>query len=83
MIYLTAFLTSFVYIGLKCCQQLNVVHKQYLWILPTSMSMALCEVYVISTTAKSGFGLIAFAIGLGAGLGCMASMYLHGKLTKK
>lgn len=83
MMYLTAFATSFLYIFLKCAQQLNVVHKQYLWVLPTSMSMALCEVYVISTTAKTGFGWLAIAIGLGAGLGCMASMYLHGKLTKK
>ena len=83
MIYLTAFATSFVYIFLKATQQLNVVHKQYLWVLPTSMSMAACEVFVISTTAKNGFGWIALAIGLGAGLGCMASMYMHGKMTKK
>lgn len=83
MIYLTAFGTSFLYIFLKCYQQLNVVHKQYLWVLPTSMAMAACEVYVISTAAKTGFGWLAIAIGLGAGLGCMASMWLHGKMTKK
>ena len=83
MIYLTAFLTSFVYIALKATQQLNVVHKQYLWVLPTSMAMAVCEVYVIATTAKNGFGWLAIAIGLGAGLGCMASMWLHGRLTRK
>ncbi len=83
MIYLTAFATSFLYIFLKCYQQLNVVHKQYLWVLPTSMAMAACEVFVIATTAKTGFGWIALTIGLGAGLGCMTSMYLHGRLTRK
>jgi len=82
MTYLIAFATSFVYIALKATQQLNVVHKQYMWVLPTSMAMALCEVYVIATAAKTGFGWLAFFIGLGAGLGCMTSMYFHGKLTK-
>lgn len=82
MNYLLAFAASFIFVGLKAFQTLNVSQKQYILVLPTSMLMAICEVYVIATTAKNGFGLIALAIGLGAGLGCMASMYLHGKLTK-
>lgn len=82
MSYLIAFVTSFVFIFLKAWQNLNVVHKQYMWVLPTSMAMATCEVYVIATTARTGYGWIVLAIGLGAGLGCMASMYMHGKITK-
>lgn len=80
--YLFAFISSFCFVGLKSFQQLNVVHKQYMLVLPTSMLMALCEVYVIATVAKSGFGWLAVVIGVGAGLGCMTSMYVHGKITK-
>jgi hypothetical protein len=82
-IYLLAFFTAFVFIFLKAFQQLNVVNKQYLWVLPTSMSMAACEVYVIATTARNGYGWIVLAIGLGSGFGAMASMWVHAKVTKK
>lgn len=83
MTYLLAFAAAFVFIFLKAWQQLNVVHKQYLWILPTSMSMAVCEVYVIATTAQNGWGWIVLAVGLGSGLGAMASMWLHERVTGK
>jgi hypothetical protein len=47
-----AFTSSFLFFALKSWQQFNVVHKKYWWILPTSMAMALCEVYVVATVAK-------------------------------
>jgi len=81
--YALAFTSSFIFVALKSWQQLNVVHKKYWWILPTSMAMALCEVYVVATVAKNGWGIIALAIGLGAGLGSMLATWLHSKLTAK
>lgn len=81
--YGLAFVAAFVFIFLKAFQQLNVVHKQYFLVLPTSMLMAVCEVYVIATTAKNGWGWIVLAIGLGSGLGAMASMWVHERVTKK
>lgn len=81
--YSLAFVASFVFIFLKAFQQLNVVHKQYLWVLPTSMLMAVCEVYVIATTAQTGWGWLVLWVGLGSGLGAIASMYTHGRLTGK
>lgn len=83
MIYLLAFVAAFVFIFLKAFQQLNVVHKQYLWILPTSMLMAVCEVYVIVATASNGWGWIVLVIGLGSGLGALTSMWVHGRITGK
>lgn len=80
--YILAFTTSFFFVGLKSIQQLNVVHKKYWWIVPTSMTMALCEVYVVSTVAKNGWGLIALVIGFGAGLGSMIATWLHDKMMK-
>jgi hypothetical protein len=47
------------------------------------MLLAVCEVFVILAAVKNGIGWIAFWIGLGSGLGAMASMYLHQKVTGK
>ena len=81
--YFLAFFASYIFIFLKAFQQLSVVHKNYAWVLPTSMCMATCEVYVIATTAKNGWGWLVLFIGLGSGLGAMSSMWVHGRFIKK
>lgn len=81
--YILAFFASLVFVGLKSTQQLNVVHKQYWWILPTSLAMASMEVFVVATVAKNGWGWLALAIGLGAGIGAMAATWLHDKYITK
>lgn len=82
MIYLAAFLTSFLNIGLRSFQQLNVMHRKYWWILPTSMCMAACEALILLSYVHNGWGWIVLAIGLGGGLGSVSSTYLHTKLHK-
>lgn len=81
--YLLAFGASFFFVGLKSWQQLNVVHKKYWWILPTSWAMASAEVYIVATVARSGWGWLVFWIGLGSGLGAIAATYVHGRITGK
>ncbi len=83
MIALTLFITSFIFVGLRSIQQLNVVHKCYMWIVPTSMLMATCEVYVIATSSHVGWGLMVLPIGIGGGLGSLCSTYLHSRLVKE
>lgn len=80
--YLLLFSSSLAFVGLKSWQQLNVVHRKYWWILPTSMLMAVCEVFVISKISSNGFGLIVLFVGFGAGLGSMAATWLHDYLMK-
>lgn len=82
MTYLLAFGASFVFIFLKAFQQLNVVHKQYLMVIPTSIAMSTCEVLVIYLVAKQGWGWLVLFTGGGGGLGCVVAMYLH-KFTNK
>lgn len=78
-----AFVASLVFVGLKAFQQLNVVHGQYLAVLPTSLAMAACEVFVVANVARAGWHWpLVFAVGIGAGLGCCASMWIH-KRTRK
>lgn len=69
---------SFVYVGLRSFQQLNVVHRQYLKVLPTSFAMAAADVYLIALIASRGWNLYLVALyGLGAGLGAMTAMRIQ------
>ena len=82
MHYALAFITSYIYVGLKSLQQLNVVHQKYLWILPVSMMMAVCEVYVVASVAKNGWGWIVLSVGAGGGIGSITATWLHAKYLK-
>ena len=79
MSYFAAFVASFLYIFLKATQQLQVVNFRYARIVPTSLGMAACEVFImvnVIRTADSvgGLVLLALCIGAGSGLGCLAAM---------
>ncbi len=80
--YLLAFVASFGYVGLKSTQQLNVVHRQYWWIVPTSFAMAALEVFVVASMAKHGWGWLVFWVGLGSGLGSISATWIHSKVIK-
>ena len=81
--YVLAFLSSFGFVFLKSFQQLNVVKKAYMLIVPTSMLMAVAEVYIVATTARNGFQLgLVFLIGLGSGLGSVSATWLHSRYVK-
>jgi hypothetical protein len=81
---LTAGLASAVFVFLKAFQQRNVAFDNYIAVMPVSYLMAMAEVYVIGSVAVSGwhFPLVS-AIGVGAGLGCMAAMYIHHHIFRK
>ena len=82
MIYVLAFSASFIFVALKAFQQLNVMKSKYLWVVPTSMAMAVCEVLLIVKAAEYGWGLIVLPIGLGGGTGCLLSMKIHSIISK-
>lgn len=75
---LAAGVASAAFVFLKAFQQRNVAFDNYVAVMPISFLMACTEVYVIGSVAQAGwhFPLVA-AIGVGAGLGCMAAMFLH------
>jgi hypothetical protein len=79
MSYLFAFVASFVYIWAKATQQLQVVNFLYWRIMPMSLVMAACEVFIMVNVIKTadsfgGLVLLASCIGIGAGLGCLTAM---------
>lgn len=78
-----AFLVSCLYIFVKAFQQQNVTHLEYKWVLPTSMVMASCEVTMIGLVAWNQTYWMILPIGLGGGIGCMTSMYIHNKMRNQ
>lgn len=81
-LFFFSFVAAFCFVFLKAFQQLNVVHNKYLLVVPTSVVMAICEVYVMANVAQQGFHWsLVWAVGLGSGVGCMAAMWSHKRLT--
>lgn len=79
--YTAVFFVSFAYVALRSWQQLNVVHRKYWWIVPTSLLMATADVFIIANIAQTGWGWIALAYGLGGGLGSIGATYLHHRIA--
>lgn len=70
---------------LRSLQVLNITKQQWLWILPTSLGIATCEVYVISLIADSHLpklGLIV-AAGVGGTVGCFGAIWISQKFGGK
>lgn len=82
--YTLAFLTSFLYIGIKVFQQLNVQHRLYHLMVGTSFVMAVCEAVIVVAQTKHGFHWpTVCAVGLGAGLGSVAGTWMHHRYLEK
>ena len=78
------FFASMFYIVSKSFQQLNVVHKKYLWVIPTSLVLAHTEsrIWIYVTENPGDVNVISTLIGLGAGIGCCIAMWLHKRYLK-
>lgn len=78
------FVASYVNIFLRAFQQRNVAYNHYLAVMPISLCMAAVEVFTIAVVAASGFDLsYVISVGLGGGLGCISSMYVHNRMFKR
>ncbi len=81
---LYAGLAMFAFVFLKAWQQRNVAFDHYWPILPTSLLMALTEVYVISIIVRVGYDIpTVLAIGTGAGIGALLAMVLHKRVFRR
>lgn len=85
-LYLAAFAASYISVALKSTQQLQVVHYQFIRVIPVSYGMAGAEVFLISQIAMQGFGpsllVMVLAIGTGAWMGAITGMTLHRRFRK-
>jgi hypothetical protein len=74
---LLLFAISYVYIALKATQQLAVVNDHRKWVVPVSLALAFCEVTTVTVLAIHKNIWYFPWVGIGAGLGCLTTMYLY------
>jgi hypothetical protein len=82
MTWAAAFGLNFVYIFLKAIQQLNVVHNQFRWVVPTSILMGVCEVGIVLLVVRVDSLYIGIINGIGAGLGAVTAIITHRKFIR-
>jgi hypothetical protein len=88
---LLLFVINFIYIAFKAFQQKNVMHDNYVAMVPTSVGMAFCETFIMGTIAVIAVAgnswmhsvVNATAMGLGGGLGSVGATWYHNKLRGK
>jgi hypothetical protein len=72
--YVLAFVVMFVFIFLKAVQQIQVIRKEYKWILSVSTGMGLCEVSMVLLVVRTDSLLMGICTGVAGGLGCLLAM---------
>jgi hypothetical protein len=84
MLHLVAIaFASFVFVGLKAFQQLNVFHNEKALVFITSNLMAFAEVYLVVTYVKNGADIpLILTVGISNGCGCLTAMYLRKRFIK-
>lgn len=86
-LFIAIFAVNFVYVMLKAMQQKSVVADKKIFIIPTSIAMSACEVFMvgaIATLVLSSQSYWAFVpAGLGGGVGCILGMELFNRLNKE
>lgn len=82
-VYVLAGLASVVFIFARAFQQLNVMHHEWKWVIPTSLVMAMCEVTVVSAIVKATDPLMVAVLGISGGAGAIVSMFTHKSLRER
>lgn len=76
-----AYLTTAGSVGLKSLQYLNVQHRRFAFLLPTSFAMAALDYALVYIYIQNGPSII-LASGLGGATGCALSMFFDSKWRK-
>lgn len=83
-IYVLAGVISFVSVFFKAFQNRNYNFDNFKLVVPTSIAIAACELYLLSLLIRDGFSVIfVLVVGVGSGLGGMLAMELHNRFVKK
>lgn len=89
MIYITIFTLGFAKVAARAFQQKNVMHDQFLAVVPISYVMAYMELGFVGISAinavENGLWTIlpsGFAYGTGGWMGTWSAIWLHKRLQK-
>jgi hypothetical protein len=85
VIYFLVFLFVFGNVAVRAFQQINVIHRHWLRIPPTSYAFALFDVLVVLSLVDVAIEahsktLTVFAAGTGGWMGCFFAMWLSKRL---
>lgn len=80
--FLSVALPTFLFVGLRSIQQLNVMHHRITWVVPTSLCMALCEVTSLLNVIRGGWWSWV-PMFVGGCAGCILAMLLHRELRRR
>lgn len=77
-IFFLQMLASGGFVTFRAMQTINITKAQYWWILPTSLCIAFCEVYVIQMISSSTQDklVLVLSTGTGGALGCYLAMWI-------
>lgn len=77
------FAATFCYVLLRAFQQRNVAFDNHGWVIPTSYAMAVMDIYIVATVARSGWSIpLVLVNGTAAALGALCAMRLHRRFVK-
>lgn len=77
-LHATVFAANWMFIGLKSFQQRNVAFDNFYLIVPTSMLLAVAEVYVVAQIAVNGWRWdLVLTLGLAGGTGSLMATLFH------
>lgn len=84
-LFILQFLATFSIVGFRLLQNLNSVNSRYMWMLPTTLGIALSEIYIIDVIANGSLDKVPLIIAmtLGGWLGCVGATLLNNYLKKK
>ena len=86
-LFIAIFAVNFVYVMLRSFQQKSVIANKKMFIVPTSIAMSACDVFMISTIATLVIASQSYwsfiPAGLGGGAGCLLGMELFNRLNKE
>jgi hypothetical protein len=80
MIYLTAFWLAALSAFFKGFQHKNVLHSMYWWVAATSAAIGVGDAFMVKMVYDNHWSL-GLCTGLGAALGMVAAIYVHGRFV--
>lgn len=78
--FLLSAIVTGLYVSLRTFQQINVIHRKYWRVFPTSLAMGVGDVLLILMIVRADTWLIGLTNGLGGALGCYGAMWLHKRM---
>lgn len=82
-LFLISAAATFLYVGLRSFQQLNVTGGHYWRVFPTSLAMGVGDVVLVLLIVKTDTLWIGVTNGVAGGLGCYLAMYLNSKYLNR